>query len=105
MDSNDDDFDERCYKLLLSIPRGKITTYSELAKTLNSTEWGSIENAMAKNQKLTDAPSHRVIRNNGTLGEYALGAYKKSELLLEEGVDVRDGKVINFESYIHKFGP
>ena len=58
---------------------------------------------MAKNQNLFVIPCHRVVRSNGEIGQYALGADKKTELLMKEGVVVVDCKVKNLTKFIHKF--
>ncbi len=96
-------FNEKCYELLMSIPKGKVTTYGEMAKALNTRAWRAVGSAMAKNKNLIVVPCHRVVRSNGAIGEYALGPGKKSELLSEEGVDVINGKVVNLEHHIHRF--
>ena len=85
-------FAEKCYELLKLIPEGKVTTYSEMAKALNTKAWRAVGTAMAKNSKLIVIPCHRVVRSDGSVGEYALGTRKKYELLSCEGVEVRSCK-------------
>ena len=97
------DFNERCYELLKLIPEGKVTTYKELARALGTRAWRAVGSAMAKNKNLVVIPCHRVVRSNGTIGQYASGTDKKSELLIEEGVTVANGKVTNLDRFIHKF--
>ena len=96
-------FNERCYELLKLIPEGKVTTYSEIARALNTKAWRAVGSAMAKNKNLLNIPCHRVVRSDGTVGQYALGADKKAELLLREGVDVSNGKVNDLGNFIHRF--
>jgi methylated-DNA-[protein]-cysteine S-methyltransferase len=81
-------FNEKCYELLKLIPEGKVTTYSEMAKALNSKAWRAVGNAMAKNKELVVIPCHRVVRSDGAIGQYALGPEKKAQLLLNEGVEI-----------------
>ena len=50
-----------------------ITTYAEIANSLNSNAYRAVGNAMAKNPKLISVPCHRVIKSDGSLGGYALG--------------------------------
>lgn len=100
---NTANFNERCYALLKLIPEGKVTTYKEMANALNTKAWRAVGSAMAKNESLIKIPCHRVIRSNGTIGEYALGADKKAELLMSEGVLVNNGKVHNLASVFHSF--
>ena len=97
-------FNERCYELLQHIPAGKVTTYRELASALNTRAWRAVGSAMAKNKQLFVVPCHRVVRSDGSVGEYALGADKKAELLMSEGVAVTNGRVKNLGRHMHSFG-
>jgi methylated-DNA-[protein]-cysteine S-methyltransferase len=96
-------FDERCYQLLKLIPRGKVTTYGEIARALNTKAWRAVGSAMAKNKNLFVIPCHRVVRSDGSIGQYALGSDKKASLLMEEGVEVVNGKVKDIGKFIYKF--
>ena len=96
-------FSERCYELLKRIPEGKVTTYSEMAKALNTRAWRAVGTAMAKNRHLIVIPCHRVVRSDGSVGQYALGSRKKSELLNKEGVAVHDGKVKDLQKFMFRF--
>lgn len=100
---NTSTFNEKCYALLKLIPEGKVTTYKEMAHALNTNAWRAVGSAMAKNKTLIEIPCHRVVRSNGTIGEYALGRDKKAELLINEGVMVSNGKVKNLARVFHKF--
>jgi methylated-DNA-[protein]-cysteine S-methyltransferase len=96
-------FDERCYQLLKLIPEGKVTTYGEIARALNTKAWRAVGSAMAKNKNLFVIPCHRVVRSDGAIGQYALGADKKASLLMGEGVEIVNGRVKNLGAFIHKF--
>ena len=96
-------FNERCYALLKQIPAGKVTTYREMAKALNTRAWRAVGTAMAKNNNLIRVPCHRVVRSDGAIGQYALGADKKASLLSGEGVDVANGKVTDLNRFMHRF--
>ena len=96
-------FNERCYELLKLIPEGKVTTYREIAMALNTRAWRAVGSAMAKNKNLFVIPCHRVVRSDGTVGQYALGADKKSDILIKEGVAVINGKVKDLDKFMHKF--
>jgi methylated-DNA-[protein]-cysteine S-methyltransferase len=96
-------FNEKCYALLKLIPEGKVTTYREMARALNSRAWRAVGRAMAKNKNLYVIPCHRVVRSDGSIGGYALGTNKKAEILTSEGVAVVNGKVKNLDDFMHKF--
>ena len=96
-------FNERCYALLNKIPRGKVTTYKEMANALGTKAWRAVGTAMAKNTNLVHTPCHRVVRSDGTIGQYVLGADKKSELLSSEGVEISNNKIKNLDKYLFQF--
>ena len=94
-------FEERCYLLLKSVPKGKVTTYSGLAKALRSKAYRAVGNAMRRN---TDpkVPCHRVVLANGKVGNYNRGARLKAEKLKKEGIRIKEGK-IDLSVYSYKF--
>ncbi len=90
-------FDEKCYDLLRKVPKGKVTTYGEIAKKLNSKAYRQVGKVMNKNShgflNKGDVPCHRVIGSNGSLVGFANGLKKKEEMLKSEGVGIKNGKV------------
>ena len=96
-------FNERCYELLNRIPRGKVTTYKEMANALGTKAWRAVGTAMAKNIDLINTPCHRVVKSDGTIGQYALGTDKKCELLGSEGVEIMNNKIKNLDKYFFRF--
>jgi methylated-DNA-[protein]-cysteine S-methyltransferase len=97
------EFNNRCYDLIKQIPKGKVTTYKEMANALGTKAWRAVGTAMAKNNDLIITPCHRVVRSDGAIGEYALGTSKKAELLKNEGVDISNGKVKDLDKYLFQF--
>jgi methylated-DNA-[protein]-cysteine S-methyltransferase len=95
-------FNERCYKLLKKVPKGKVTTYKELAKALRSKAYRAVGNAMNKNPYAPKVPCHRVVNSDGRVGGFASGTKKKILMLRKEGVEVNKGK-INLKKYLYKF--
>ena len=96
-------FNERCYKVLCQVPKGKVTTYGEIAKALGSKAYRAVGNAMNKNPYAPKVPCHRVVRKDGSLGGYAGGPSAKRRLLKKEGISIRSGKIANFAKHLHKF--
>ena len=86
-------FNERCYEILKKVPKGKVTTYKEIAKALGSKGYRAVGNAMNKNPNAPKVPCHRVVRTDGSLGGYAYGLKKKIELLNSEGMKISKGKI------------
>lgn len=95
-------FNQKCYDLLLKIPKGKVTTYKEMAKALNTKAYRAVGNAMNKNPDAPKVPCHRVVGSDGKLTGYAFGIKKKKQLLKEEGVQFIKDKV-NLEKSSHSF--
>ena len=96
-------FTAQCYALLKQIPAGRVTSYKELAKALNTKAYRAVGSAMAKNTDLIKTPCHRVVKSNGEVGEYALGSEEKIALLEKEGVKIIDKKVQDFENILFRF--
>ena len=96
-------FDERCYDLLLKIPKGKVTTYKKMAEALDIKAYRAVGQAMNRNPCLVEVPCHRVVKSNGEVGGYAGGSARKTELLREEGVEVSENGQINLSEFLHYF--
>ncbi|MBI5803715.1 MGMT family protein [Candidatus Pacearchaeota archaeon] len=96
-------FDERCYEALMKVPKGKVTTYGEIAKAIGSPKAArAVGNAMNKNPYAPKVPCHRVIASDGKIGGFASGTKKKIKMLREEGVEIKEGKV-DLEKYLFNF--
>lgn len=96
-------FDQRCPVKLMEVPRGKVTTYRELAHAMGTKSYRAVGQAMNRNPKLVSVPCHRVIKSNGEVGGYALGTVRKKELLKMEGVQVEANGRINLSMHLHLF--
>ena len=88
----------KVYKKLLQVPRGKITTYGELAKAVGlKNGQRAVGTMMKKNPFPVIVPCHRVVKSDGKIGEYVYGTSVKSKMLAEEGIKIKDGKIIDFD--------
>lgn len=96
-------FAESCYQLLTQIPKGKVTTYKEMARALGSKGYRAVGNAMHNNKNAPKIPCHRVVRSDGDLGGYALGVPKKKAILKNEGINIEDNCVVPLEKFMHVF--
>ncbi len=76
------------------IPRGRYTTYSELARAVGTSP-RAIGNYMAKNPMPLVIPCHRVVRSDLRVGGYSYGPIVKAFILMREGVsvDMESGKL------------
>ncbi len=96
-------FNEKVWELLKQIPEGKVTTYGEIARKLDTKAYRAVGNACNKNPYPPIAACHRVVNSNGKLGGFASGKNKKTKMLKKEGVEVKNGKIMNFEKVLYKF--
>tara|TARA_B110000305_G_C19267482_1_gene552670 strand:- start:486 stop:734 length:249 start_codon:yes stop_codon:yes gene_type:complete len=74
-------FDEQSYEQLSKIPKGKVSTYQEIARALGVKAYRAVGQAMNRNQNLINVHCHRVVKSNGEVGGYALGQDAKIQLL------------------------
>ena len=82
-------FQLKVLNYLKKIPRGKVKTYSEVAKAIGKPlAVRAVANAIGKNPLAPQIPCHRVIRSDGSLGGYSgKGGIKTKRLLLKkEGI-------------------
>ena len=82
-------FQLKVWKFLKKIPRGKVKTYSEVAKSIGKPlAVRAVANAIGKNPHAPKIPCHRVIRSDGSLGGYSGkgGIKTKRFLLKKEGI-------------------
>ena len=100
-------------RILAEVPKGKVTTYGDLAMELARRDNGWSPNAsravgttMKNNPCAPQVPCHRVIKADGGIGNFrggAMGAVdEKIKMLLAEGVVVTSGR-IDLKKYRHKF--
>ena len=78
---------------MLAIPRGKVATYAQLARLLNTSP-RAVGKLASANRLPVIVPCHRIIKSDGSLGGYSSGDVEVKMRLLEmEGVRVVNGKV------------
>jgi methylated-DNA-[protein]-cysteine S-methyltransferase len=96
--------DEKVYKKLLEVPKGKITTYKEIAKAVGLDNGQRvIGRIMNKNPYPIIIPCHRVIKSDGKIGGYAWGQKVKTRMLSNEGIKIKKGKILDLEKTIYRF--
>ena len=96
--------DKKIYKKLLEVPKGKITTYGELAKAVGlKNGQRTVGKIMNKNPYPVIIPCHRVVKSDGKVGGYAYGEEIKSDMLTREGIVIKNGKILDLENTIYRF--
>ena len=85
-------FQLKVWNYLKKIPKGKIKTYSQVAKAIGKPKAvRAVANAIGKNPYPPKIPCHRVIRSDGSIGGYSGsgGIQKKRRLLILENVFIK----------------
>ncbi len=122
-------FSEKVWAACAKIPRGKVSTYSSIAKAIGRPRaCRAVGNALNKNPflpgfgtrlaksaghgrflrslraktRLPPVPCHRVVKSDGSVGGFARGSKKKVALLKAEGVEVL-GSAGKPKVDLHKF--
>ena len=82
-------FRQSVLEVTASIPRGQVRSYGWLAHQVgNDGAVRAVGSTMASNPVPLIVPCHRVVRTDGTIGNYSLGGpHNKRELLAHEGTD------------------
>ena len=98
-------FQEEVYKALDLIPKGCVTTYGAVAAYLGTKAVRAVGTAVGKNPNAPQVPCHRVVPSTGKVGNYSGegGVATKIRLLEEEGVFLKDDKVLDFEKHLFTF--
>jgi methylated-DNA-[protein]-cysteine S-methyltransferase len=79
---------QAAWKAMREVPAGSTVSYRELAGRVGDPRTARAAGfASASNQVVLIVPCHRVIRSDGTLGDYGFGLDVKAWLLRHEGVD------------------
>jgi len=92
--------------LLRKIPRGKVTSYGELAKATGSSP-RAIGQVMRRNEHPELYPCYKVVASNGRIHGYG-GCLKggkvdkKISLLKKDGIEIRN-KRVDLAKYLHRF--
>jgi O-6-methylguanine DNA methyltransferase len=83
------DFQRRALISLRTVPAGAVITYQGLAVAVgHPNSQRAIGTTMATNPVPIFVPCHRVIRSDGTIGNYGGGVENKLKLLRAEGFEV-----------------
>ncbi|HEX6977209.1 MAG TPA: MGMT family protein [Patescibacteria group bacterium] len=86
-----DNLFQKVHEIVTKVPKGKVTTYGEIAKSLGTKDVRKIGWALHANKDLS-VPCHRVVNKDGRLAPgYAFGGPDmQKEKLLKEGVLFKD---------------
>ena len=97
---------QKIYEILKTIPKGKVSTYGEIAKYLGNKKLArAVGNALHKNPDPATIPCHRVVNYKGEISAaYAFGGKEtQRKRLEEEGIIFEADGTINLEKYGWRF--
>jgi AraC family transcriptional regulator of adaptative response/methylated-DNA-[protein]-cysteine methyltransferase len=78
-------FQKKVWGALLTIPFGETITYGELARRVGQpTAVRAVASAVAKNSIAYIIPCHRVVRSDGSPGQYRWGSERKAAIIAWE---------------------
>ena len=98
----EDNFFQRVYEVASQIPYGRITSYGAIANYLASRGSARMVGwAMNASHGRDDIPAHRVVNRNGLLSgkHHFEGTNLMQQLLENEGIEVENNQVVDFEKY------
>ena len=95
-------FADKVYVICKKVPKGKVTTYKAIADALGVKAYRAVGAVLHINPYAPIVPCHRVVMSDGHLGGFARGQKRKIELLKKEGIQIKEGKVQNFEKKVLK---
>lgn len=104
-------FSEQVWNLIKKIPKGKVTTYGEIARALGKPGASrAVGQALKRNPYAPEVPCHRVVRSDGTIGGFRGANMKdvreKADMLRQEGVSVTENNnryIIDMKRHAHRF--
>lgn len=101
--SNKDNFFNKVYEAVKSIPKGKVATYGQIAAICGNPRASRVVGtALHRNPEPVVIPCHRVVNRFGGLApEFAFGRKQVQRKLLEsEGVVVSDDFTVDLSVYL-----
>ena len=100
---SEEELKKEVYRIISQIPRGRVSTYLEVAKALGdpvAARW--VGKALKENPHPIVVPCHRVVMSSGKIGGYSGGVEKKIELLVSEGVRVEGDRIVDLPKILFK---
>lgn len=96
-------FSERVYSLVKQVPYGKVTTYKEIAKALDTKAYRAVGNALNKNPNPDKVKCCKVVKSDGNIGGFSRGVKEKIKRLKKEEIEAKDGRILDFDRKVFRF--
>lgn len=92
-------FQQRVFDAVCRIPEGKVSTYGAVAKAINCGSSRAVGQALRRNPFSEDAPCHRVISADLSLGGF--GDHDHRDLVLKRRMLEREGITFDEEDRVN----
>lgn len=95
-------FYDRVYQVVLRIPEGRVSTYGSIAAFLGAARSARMVGYALKSSAANlHIPAHRVVNRHGLLTgkHYFSGSHMMEQLLMAEGVQVKEDQVVDFSRH------
>ena len=101
-------FAQRVYKLVSQIPKGRVSSYKQVAKALNCLSFQAVGQALKNNPNPPTIPCHRIVKSDGSIGGFngkrsGKEVLRKIKLLEKEGIRFNGKKIKGFKAKLYKF--
>jgi len=98
----------KVYDILRKVPKGRVTTYKEIAKAVDTKAYQAIGQILKRNPYAPDVPCHRVVRSDGTIGGFrgrreGKAVTDKKNMLKKEGIEFERDRIKEFEVVLFSF--
>jgi len=97
-------FARRVLQILTRIPPGRVVTYGDVARLAGRPRAARAVGNIMRAANMPGLPYHRVVAAGGRIGGYGGNPQLKAALLTTEGLGVRRGRIVQFESHRWKSG-
>ena len=103
MENKNQDFFINVYDVTRLIPKGRVTSYGAIAKYLGAARSSRMVGWAMNNAhgQAKYVPAHRVVNRNGELTgkNHFPSPGLMQELLEKEGIEIKNDKIINFQTH------
>ncbi len=101
-------FSDDVYFLCKKIPKGRVSTYKEIARAMKTKAYRAIGQVLKNNPDAPHTPCHRIVASDGSIGGFmgktsGKAIQKKIRLLRKEGIKVKNKRIVNFKKIVYKF--
>lgn len=100
------DFERSVYLATFRIPKGKVSTYHDIAEAIGRPKaCRAVANTLHNNPLFPIVPCWRVVKSDGGFGGEKSAAAARRKRVEDEGVPIKDGKVVLRDGLVFREKP